>query len=74
MPEDPATGSASAALGAYLTSLDAETRDRHLLVEQGVEMGRRSLIHVDVETKAGRFERVRITGACVEVMRGTIRL
>ncbi len=74
VPEDPATGSASAALGAYLASLDAETRDRHLLVEQGVEMGRRSLIHVDVETKAGRFERVRITGACVEVMRGTISL
>lgn len=74
VPEDPATGSASAALGAYLASLNAETRDRHLLVEQGVEMGRRSLIHVDVETKAGRFERVRITGACVEVMRGTISL
>lgn len=74
VPEDPATGSASAALGAYLASLDAESRDRHLLVEQGVEMGRRSLIHVDVETKAGRSERVRITGACVEVMRGTISL
>lgn len=74
VPEDPATGSASAALGAFLVSQDEETRDRHLLVEQGVEMGRRSLIHVDVQTHAGRFERVRITGACVEVMRGTISL
>lgn len=72
--EDPATGSASAALGAYLSSLGARSRDRHLLVEQGVEMGRRSLIHVDVGTQAGRFDHVRITGTCVEVMRGTISL
>lgn len=74
VPEDPATGSASAALGAYLGSLDAQPRNRHLLIEQGVEMGRRSLIHVDVETKDVRFDRVRITGTCVEVMRGTITL
>lgn len=74
VPEDPATGSASAALGAYLGSLDAQPRDRHLRIEQGVEMGRRSLIHVDVEIGAGRFDRVRITGTCVAVMRGTIAL
>lgn len=72
--EDPATGSASAALGAYLSSLGSPSRDRHLLIEQGVEMGRRSLIHVDVRTQAGRFDHVRITGDCIEVLRGTLTL
>ncbi|PYB73119.1 PhzF family phenazine biosynthesis protein [Rhizobium wuzhouense] len=72
--EDPATGSASAALGAFLTTLGDNQAERHLLVEQGVEMGRRSLIHLDVTTRDGRFERVEISGASVLIMRGELYL
>ena len=71
--EDPATGSASAALGAFLTSLegDAETR---IEIEQGVEMGRPSLITVTARKTAGQVDAVTIEGPCVPVMRGQISL
>ncbi|MBB4566416.1 PhzF family phenazine biosynthesis protein [Rhizobium leucaenae] len=71
--EDPATGSASAALGAYLTSLppqaDAEVQ---ITIEQGVEMGRRSLINLDVRKSAGSITDVFISGDCVSAMRGEV--
>ena len=73
--EDPATGSASAALSAYLTSLlparDAEVK---ITIEQGVEMGRRSVIGVDVRKSAGIVNDVFLSGSCVKVMRGEILL
>ncbi|MBM7050230.1 MULTISPECIES: PhzF family phenazine biosynthesis protein [Rhizobium] len=73
--EDPATGSASAALSAYLTSLlparDAEVK---ITIEQGVEMGRRSLIGVDVRKSDGVVNDVFLSGSCVKVMRGEILL
>lgn len=71
--EDPATGSASAALAAYLVTRtsgsDAKIR---LTIEQGVEMGRRSVIELDVVKTAGTVTDVRITGRCVIVMRGSL--
>ncbi|MDQ0136190.1 trans-2,3-dihydro-3-hydroxyanthranilate isomerase [Neorhizobium galegae] len=71
--EDPATGSASAALSAFLVTrapeMDAEV---HVTIEQGVEMGRRSIIDLDVVKKAGTVTDVTITGRCVPVMRGSI--
>ncbi|MFS2176529.1 PhzF family phenazine biosynthesis protein [Rhizobium pisi] len=75
VPEDPATGSASAALAAYLVSLapDAEMNIR-ITIEQGVEMGRRSVIALDVAKSAGIVTDVVISGSCVPVMRGEILL
>ncbi|MBY4629672.1 PhzF family phenazine biosynthesis protein [Rhizobium croatiense] len=75
VPEDPATGSASAALGAYLVSLapDADM-DVRLTIEQGVEMGRRSIIALDVVKSGGIVTDVVISGRCVSVMRGEIIL
>lgn len=70
--EDPATGSASAALGAFLTTLSPPAEHRRLLIEQGVEMGRRSLIDLDIISADGVFDHVTITGSSVEVMRGTL--
>lgn len=71
--EDPATGSASAALAAFLVERapgeDANTR---ITIEQGVEMGRRSLIELDVVKEGGRAVDVRVTGRCVPVMRGSV--
>jgi trans-2,3-dihydro-3-hydroxyanthranilate isomerase len=72
--EDPATGSASAALGAYLTTLSPPADHRRLRIEQGVEMGRRSLIDLDIFCVGGSFDHVTITGSSIEVMRGTLSL
>lgn len=75
IPEDPATGSASAALAAYLVRLDPR-RDAvcAVTIEQGVEMGRRSLIEVEVRKRDGDVESVRISGCCVPVMQGRIEI
>ncbi|MBX5164046.1 MULTISPECIES: PhzF family phenazine biosynthesis protein [unclassified Rhizobium] len=75
VPEDPATGSASAALGAYLVSLaPAADMNVRITVEQGVEMGRRSVITLDVVKSGGIVTDVVISGRCVSVMRGEIIL
>lgn len=73
--EDPATGSASGALAALLASLrpDAEL-SLDIVIEQGVEMGRRSLIELNVRKSGGVVRGVRISGRCVAVMQGSISL
>ena len=72
--EDPATGSASGCLGAYLVKwqlVDEETQTR-MVNEQGFEIGRPSNISVEVRgTEAEGIEPVRVGGSVVEVMRGT---
>lgn len=73
--EDPATGSASGALAALLVS--KEGKDdwmTAITIEQGVEMGRRSVIELDVRKAGGRVVSVEIAGHCVAVMHGSIRL
>lgn len=73
--EDPATGSASAALGAYLTSVGSQAdAEESLTLEQGVEMGRPSTINLLVSKTAGIVRSVDISGQCVPVMRGEIDL
>ncbi|SER96369.1 trans-2,3-dihydro-3-hydroxyanthranilate isomerase [Tranquillimonas rosea] len=67
IPEDPATGSAAAALGAYLAQ--REGGELTLDIAQGVEMGRPSRIGVRVAEGA-----VTITGRAVQVMEGRITL
>lgn len=46
--EDPATGAAAAALGAYLAVQDALPPDRQFRIRQGEDMGRPSLLSVTV--------------------------
>ena len=71
--EDPATGSASAALGAYLASLlPAADIEMQITVEQGVEMGRRSLIGLDIRKSEGIVTDVFLSGHCVSVMQGEV--
>lgn len=75
VPEDPATGSACAALGGYLaarTPRDGATL--RWVVEQGVEMGRPSVIAVEVDKAEGRVTGVRVGGSAVLVSEGTLRL
>jgi trans-2,3-dihydro-3-hydroxyanthranilate isomerase len=73
--EDPATGSASAALGAYLASL-APSADGEFEIEitQGVQMGRPSEIKVAASKSKGRVNQVKVTGRCVQVMEGVLNL
>jgi trans-2,3-dihydro-3-hydroxyanthranilate isomerase len=71
--EDPATGSANAALAALLTSLaPGENADLHYEIEQGVEMGRPSqIIAGAVKTAEGPILAT-VAGECVNVMRGIV--
>lgn len=77
--EDPATGSAASALSAWL-SLKGEERgrsggSRRFEITQGVEMGRRSVIGVEVVVGDGKkVEGVRLSGSAVLVMEGSLRI
>ena len=75
IPEDPATGSASAALGALLVSLeDAPDVERPIVINQGVEMGRPSRIQLEVAKRSGIVTDVFVSGNCALVTRGTLSL
>ena len=73
IPEDPATGSAAAALPGQIALAGGLTEgaDRWV-VEQGFEMGRPSRIHVTVEARAGAVLGVRVGGEAVPVMKGQL--
>jgi trans-2,3-dihydro-3-hydroxyanthranilate isomerase len=75
VPEDPATGSAAAALAAYLVTRLPETDgDVTLSIEQGVDMGRPSQLRLAVSKRDGLVEHVSVGGDCVPVMRGELLL
>lgn len=61
--EDPATGAAAAAFGAYLRELGLVTPPAQLTLHQGEDMGRPSMLIVDVPP-AGP---VRVTGTAVVI-------
>jgi len=71
--EDPATGSATAATIALLTSLRPE-RDGEFAwrVEQGVDMGRPSLLLGRTEKREGVVAAVHLAGHAVTVMTGSL--
>ena len=73
IPEDPATGSAAAALPADLVQRykhpDGVTRWD---IEQGIEMGRPSELKIEVTVKSGAIEAVRVGGKAVIVSEGTM--
>lgn len=73
IPEDPATGSAVAAFSGAIHQFD-ELLDGHhaLLIEQGVEMGRPSRIHLHLEVDGGRIVQGRIGGNAVRVAEGAL--
>jgi trans-2,3-dihydro-3-hydroxyanthranilate isomerase len=68
--EDPATGSANCALGGLLLSRSTDEA-LSVEVEQGVEMGRPSLLHVTARRTPDGV-RVSVGGGVVPVARGTI--
>jgi trans-2,3-dihydro-3-hydroxyanthranilate isomerase len=75
VPEDPATGSANAALGALLASYDPSPAGTfRWRVAQGVEMGRPSVLEVRSEKRDGQVVDARVGGATVLVADGTIEV
>jgi trans-2,3-dihydro-3-hydroxyanthranilate isomerase len=73
--EDPATGSACAALAALLTSMaPGENVDLHYEIEQGVEMGRPSLLIASGRKTAEGPVEATVAGSCVPSGRGTLEV
>lgn len=73
VPEDPATGSAATALGAYLAARDTRADGTlRWVVEQGIEMGRPSLLEIVVEKAGGDIQSVKVGGETVMVSEGQI--
>ena len=71
VPEDPATGSAAAALSGYLSKADGrEQASLQWTVEQGIEMGRPSLLQVRAERLAKATSRIQVGGSAVPVSQG----
>ena len=71
--EEPASGTTSAALAAYLTWHAAASRDAPITIEQGVEMGRPSQIDVRIQTRRGQTV-VTVWGSALKTASGTILL
>ena len=74
--EDAAAGSAAGGLGVYLavTHLFPEERLVDFCVEQGIEMGRPSMLYVSVKLKDGSPETVKVGGYCVTLASGTLKI
>ena len=78
VPEDPATGSASGALGCYLVwhgIVHPHDGLATIIVEQGLEIGRPSRIHVEIAVgNGGEITEVRVGGRAVRIMVGEVTL
>ncbi|QND47483.1 PhzF family phenazine biosynthesis protein [Rhizobium lusitanum] len=73
--EDPATGSAVAALSGAIHQFDQLPDGHHpIIVEQGVEMGRPSFIHLHIDIDGGEIANARIGGQAVRVATGILEL
>jgi len=71
--EDPATGSAVAAFAGVLAHVTRPADGTHdLVVEQGYEMGRPSLIRLSMTMKGGQLTAGAIAGEAVVVSEGTL--
>ncbi|MDP9342279.1 MAG: PhzF family phenazine biosynthesis protein [Actinomycetota bacterium] len=71
--EDPATGSAAGPLGAYMAARGLGGLPGHLIVRQGVEVGRPSALHVEVTAEGDSWE-VWVGGGVFVVGRGEFEL
>lgn len=70
--EDPATGSAAGPCIAWAVKHGVIASGEQILMEQGVEMKRRSRIFVSAERRDDQIVNVRVGGHVVEIMRGEI--
>jgi trans-2,3-dihydro-3-hydroxyanthranilate isomerase len=76
IPEDPATGSANGALGAYLIkhrAVPVAEPTTTVVSEQGLEMGRPSTLFLEVDSTDEEVTAVRVGGQVVLMAEGDIR-
>lgn len=75
VPEDPATGSANAALGGYLAARTPRTGTLRWISQQGIEMGRPSRLEIEVDKQPdGTITAVRVGGSAVLMSEGRLRV
>ena len=73
--EDPATGSAAAAFAGVVQAFDRpQDGERQLIIEQGFEMGRPSLIALGLMIEGGAIASATIGGSVVLVANGSLDL
>lgn len=73
--EDPATGSAVAALGGYLGVRDKADKDyARWTIEQGLEMQRPSILELEVFKQDGEITKIQVGGAAVLVSEGMMEI
>ncbi len=73
--EDPATGSAAAAFAGVVQVFDRPSDGEHMLIiEQGFEMGRPSLIALGLVVEAGAVASATIGGSVVLIANGSLDL
>lgn len=73
MPEDPATGSANGCLAGYLVKHRFfQNTDISIRVEQGLEIGRPSLLHLKAKEIDKEHIEVKVGGKVIPVARGEI--
>jgi trans-2,3-dihydro-3-hydroxyanthranilate isomerase len=75
IPEDPATGSATALLAAQLLTAEQLADGTHTWqLEQGYEMGRPSDLRLEADVANGKLTAVRVGGSAVQMMQGVLEL
>lgn len=74
VPEDPATGSANAALAGFLAARTPRDGTLRWEVAQGVEMGRPSRLSIEAHKTGGAIDAIRVGGASVVMAEGTMSL
>ena len=70
VPEDPATGSAAGPLALHLARHARIAFGEEIVISQGVEIKRPSLLYASVHGSAERLERIEVGGAAVVVAHG----
>ena len=71
--EDPATGAAAIGLAGVLQRFDAHPNGNHkLIIEQGFEMGRPSILQLEIDVEGASLAKVRLGGEAVIVARGEL--
>ena len=76
VPEDPATGSASGPLGAYLVrhGLVKSASEVRIVSEQGTRMGRQSFLHIELTMQGDQIQSIKVGGSAVAVLEGELSL
>jgi trans-2,3-dihydro-3-hydroxyanthranilate isomerase len=72
--EDPATGSAAGPCAAWAVQYGVVPADQQVMMEQGVEMKRRSRIFFSAGRNGDKIVNVRVGGHVIEVARGEFTL